>query len=77
MNLYINAWQAMPTGGELFLETSLTHLDKAYCEPYFIEPGRYVRISVTDTGMGMDEKTRQRVFDPFFTTPRRWDVEPD
>jgi two-component system cell cycle sensor histidine kinase/response regulator CckA len=70
LNLYINAWQAMPTGGELYLETSVLHLDEAYCRPHAIEPGRYVKISVTDNGMGMDEKTRQRVFDPFFTTKK-------
>jgi len=70
LNLYINAWQAMPGGGELYLETSVVHLDETDSRPHSIEPGKYVRISVTDTGTGMDEKTRQRVFDPFFTTKK-------
>jgi two-component system cell cycle sensor histidine kinase/response regulator CckA len=70
LNLYINAWQAMPNGGELYLETSVVHLEEADCRPHSIEPGKFVKISVTDTGTGMDEKTRQRVFDPFFTTKK-------
>jgi len=68
LNMYVNAWQAMPDGGELYLETRVVTLDDEYCKPYQAEPGRYVKVSVTDTGSGMDEATRQRVFDPFFTT---------
>lgn len=68
MNLFINAWQAMPGGGHLYLETENIHLDENYVEPFDAEPGPYVRITVTDTGTGMDEKTRQRIFEPFFTT---------
>jgi two-component system cell cycle sensor histidine kinase/response regulator CckA len=68
MNLYVNAWQAMPRGGELYLQTENVILDEFYVKPFKIEPGRYVKISVTDTGVGMDEGTRQRIFDPFFTT---------
>jgi two-component system cell cycle sensor histidine kinase/response regulator CckA len=68
MNLYVNAWQAMPGGGELYLQTENLTLDENYIKPFKIEPGKYVKISVTDTGVGMDEATRQRVFDPFFTT---------
>jgi len=68
MNLYVNAWQAMPSGGELYLQTENVRLDENYVEPFEIKPGKYVKISVTDTGVGMDEATRQRIFDPFFTT---------
>ncbi len=67
LNLYVNAWQAMPSGGEIYLETQNTVLDERYCLPYNARPGRYITITVTDTGSGMDIETRQRIFDPFFT----------
>lgn len=68
MNLYVNAWQAMPGGGEIYLETENVLLDDEQAFPYAVKPGRYVKITVTDTGTGMDEKTKERIFDPFFTT---------
>ena len=68
LNLYVNAWQAMSGTGEIYLETENVSLDANFVKPYGIKPGRYVKISVTDIGIGMDEATRQRVFDPFFTT---------
>jgi PAS domain S-box-containing protein len=68
LNLYVNAWQAMPRGGELYLQTENLTLDKSYVKPFEVNPGRYVKISITDTGVGMDEATQQRMFEPFFTT---------
>ena len=68
LNLYINAWQAMPGGGKLYLETQNITLDENYVRPFKVKPGPYVKISVTDTGVGMDEITKQRIFEPFFTT---------
>ena len=68
LNLYINAWHAMPTGGELYLETQNIIFDEGYANRYPIKPGQYVKVSVTDTGIGMDEATKQRIFEPFFTT---------
>ena len=70
MNLYVNAWQAMPGGGELYLETENVLFNDEQAIPFSVRPGKYVKISVTDTGTGMDEKTRERIFDPFFTTKR-------
>jgi nitrogen-specific signal transduction histidine kinase/CheY-like chemotaxis protein len=71
LNIYVNAWQAMPDGGTLKLETEDITLDAKDCKPYQIEPGRYVHISVTDTGIGMDQKTIKRIFDPFFSTKEK------
>jgi two-component system cell cycle sensor histidine kinase/response regulator CckA len=68
MNLYVNAWQAMPGGGEIYLETEDVVLDDEQAVPFAIKTGRYVKVTVADTGTGMDEKTRARIFDPFFTT---------
>jgi signal transduction histidine kinase len=68
LNLFVNAWQAMPAGGELFLETKAVTLGDAFCRTHRAAPGSYAKISITDTGIGMDESTRQRIFDPFFTT---------
>ena len=68
LNLYLNAWQAMPGGGDLYLRTENVTLDKGYVKPFAIEPGEYVKISVRDTGVGMDKATREKIFDPFFTT---------
>ncbi|MDD5169803.1 MAG: response regulator [Syntrophales bacterium] len=68
LSLFVNAWQAMPGGGNLCVETENIALEASGVTYSDITPGYYVKISVTDTGIGMDGKTRQRIFDPFFTT---------
>lgn len=72
MNLCVNARDAMPNGGRLIIETSTTELN-GHCveKPIEAKSGFYVRLSVTDTGMGMDKATLQRIFEPFFTTKER------
>jgi len=71
LNLYVNAWQAMPEGGELYIHTENVILDEGDVKPRGIESGRFVKISITDTGIGMDALTQQRIFDPFFTTKEK------
>ncbi len=69
MNLVINARDAMPSGGDLLIETGIVDADEGYVARYpFMKAGRYVVLSVADTGTGMDERTMERVFDPFFST---------
>jgi two-component system, cell cycle sensor histidine kinase and response regulator CckA len=68
LNMYVNAWQAMPEGGDLYLRTENVTIGEDHVRARQGKEGNYVRISVTDTGVGMDEKTRNRIFEPFFTT---------
>lgn len=68
INMYLNASHAMPDGGDLYLFEENVELDSSQVKPYGIEPGRFVRLTVQDTGTGMDETTKARIFEPFFTT---------
>jgi two-component system cell cycle sensor histidine kinase/response regulator CckA len=68
LNLFVNAWHAMPGGGDLFTETENVTVDDRFIRPFEVQSGKYVKISITDTGVGMDEATRRRIFEPFFTT---------
>ncbi len=72
INLYVNSWQAMPgDGGDIYLETNNIVLGAADALIMNIQEGNYVQIMITDTGIGMDEETCRRVFEPFFSTKEK------
>ena len=69
LNLALNARDAMPNGGKLVLETGSLYLDEGYASAHGdVEPGRYIRIAVSDTGSGIPAAMIDKVFDPFFTS---------
>ena len=71
MNLFVNACQAMADRGEIHIQTENITLSEFQLAAFQATPGSYVKISVTDTGIGMDEETQQKIFEPFFTTKQQ------
>ncbi len=72
LNLGINARDAIPQGGEIIFATETTFLDERYCQKHVcnLSSGQYIRISVSDNGVGIDKKIHKRIFEPFFTTKK-------
>jgi two-component system, cell cycle sensor histidine kinase and response regulator CckA len=71
LNIYVNAWQAMGGVGNLTIVTKNRQLKGKKVDAHGLKPGRYVEISITDTGVGMSSDIKERIFDPFFTTKDR------
>ncbi|THB78995.1 MAG: response regulator [Desulfobulbaceae bacterium] len=71
LNIYLNAYQAMPEGGQLFLESSIALVSETFADAHHITSGTYGKLSITDTGVGMSRDTAAQVFDPFFTTKEK------
>jgi len=72
MNLFVNAWHAMPKGGRIVVKSQNMVVDRRQARKIGLaQPGDYIRVCVADTGTGMDKETLSRIFDPFFTTKAR------
>lgn len=66
--IFLNAWQAMPHGGTLRVKTENLEMAETDIEAFRIPAGRYVRITISDSGVGMDEEVRTRIFEPYYTS---------
>jgi two-component system cell cycle sensor histidine kinase/response regulator CckA len=71
LNLFVNAWQSMPDGGEIFIEADNVVISSDRAAEIGVSAGDFVQISVRDTGVGMDKDVQERIFEPFFTTKER------
>jgi len=71
LNIYVNAWQAMPGGGNLYIQTENVYLDEEFVQIFNMTAGDFVKVTIKDTGVGMDADTLKQVFDPFFTTKEK------
>jgi len=71
LNLYINAWQAMVKEGGIYLETKVVEAHETKTQVCLPNQGLFVRISVTDTGIGMSQEVMEQIFDPFYTTKEK------
>lgn len=73
LNLLVNASQAMPDPGDIYIKTQNIFIEERHSYPFEVRPGRYIKISVKDTGIGMDRETQKKIFDPFFSTKEAGD----
>jgi two-component system, cell cycle sensor histidine kinase and response regulator CckA len=70
LSLYMYAAEAMPGGGDIYLQSENIHLDDSFTIPFGLRPGRYVKISITDSGIGLTKEAKRRIFEPFFSPYR-------
>ncbi len=68
LNIYVNAWQSMPCGGRIHTLTENIVLNKEQASTFSLKPGAYMKVSITDTGDGIDPAIQGHIFEPFFTT---------
>jgi two-component system cell cycle sensor histidine kinase/response regulator CckA len=73
LNLLVNASQAMPDTGKIIVTTNNMFIGEDHKYPFEVKPGRYIKVSVEDTGVGMDSETQKKIFDPFFSTKEAGD----